>query len=352
MASSVATPLERQFSTIAGVAAMTSTSFLGYTQITLQFDLNRNIDGAALDVQTNIAAALRNLPPQMTTPPSFQKVNPADQPILFIAVSSDTMPISKVDDYADTMMAERISTLPGVAQVQLFGEQKYAVRVQADPKVLAAHDLSFTDLQTSIAAAASSAPVGIISGDKQLFNLKVEGQPMDAAGFRPLIVTWRNGAPVRLQDVAQVVDSVQDERSIGNINGKKSVVIAIQRQPDANTIDVVNRVRALLPVFRQQLPAAIELTPLFDRSISIRNSVDDVQFTLKLTVLLVVLADIFIFLRKMSATLISRLANHAASSIIATCGGMSLMNFSINNVSLLALTLCVGFVVDDAIVNT
>jgi len=347
MASSVATPLERQFSTIAGISAMTSTSFLGYTQITLQFDLNRNIDGAALDVQTNIAATLSKLPPQMTIPPSFQKVNPADQPILFIAVSSDTMPISQVDEYADTLMAERISTLPGVAQVQIYGEQKFAVRIQADPKALAAHDISFPELQASIAAASSNAPVGIISGARQLFNLKVEGQPQNAEGFRPLITTWRNGAPVRLQDIAKVSNSVADTRSVGNINGKKSVVIAIQRQPDANTIDVVNRVKTLLPVFRAQLPAAIIMTPMFDRSISIRNSVNDVQFTLGLTVVLVVLV-IFLFLRKLSATLIPFVA--IPLSIITTCGGMALMGFSINNVSLLALTLCVGFVVDDAIV--
>jgi len=347
MASSVATPLERQFSTIAGISAMTSTSFLGNTQITLQFDLNRNIDGAALDVQTAIAVAQKKLPTQMTIPPSFQKVNPADQPILFIAVSSDTMPISKVDDYADTLMAQRISTLPGVAQVQIYGERKYAVRIQADPRALAAHDISFPELQNAVSAAASSAPVGVISGSKQLFNIMVEGQPQDAEGFRPLVVTWRNGAPVRLQDIAKVTDSVSDVRTLGNINGKNSVVIAIQRQPDANTIDVVNRVRALIPIFRTQLPASIDLTPMFDRSVSIKNSVDDVQFTLKLTVGLVVLV-IFLFLRKLSATFIPAIA--VPLSIITTYGGMALMGFSINNVSLLALTLCVGFVVDDAIV--
>ena len=347
MASSVATPLERQFSTIAGISSMTSTSFLGSTQITLQFDLGRDIDGAALDVQTAIAATQRKLPPEMTSPPSFRKVNPADQPILFIAVSSDTLPISQVNEYADTMMAERISTLPGVAQVVIYGAQKYAVRVQADPKALAAHDMSFAELKDAIAGAASNAPVGIISGAKQLFNLKVSGQPEDAAGFRPLVVTWRNGAPVRLQDIAEIKDSVEDTRSIGNINGKKSVVIAIQRQPDANTIEVVERVRALLPLFRTQLPPSIELTPMFDRSVSVRNSVDDVQFTLKLAVALVVLV-IFLFLRKLSATLIPAVA--VPLSIVATYGAMALLGFSINNVSLLALTLCVGFVVDDAIV--
>jgi HAE1 family hydrophobic/amphiphilic exporter-1 len=262
MASSVATPLERQFSTISGINAITSTSFLGSTQITLQFDLDRNIDGAALDVQTAISASLRKLPPEMTTPPSFQKVNPADQPILFIAVSSDTVPISTVNEYADTLMAQRISTLPGVAQVQLYGAQKYAVRVQADPQALAAHDLTFAELKDALAGAASNAPVGTINGQKQLFNLKVAGQPSNAEGFRPLIVTWRNGAPVRLNDVATVTDSVEDLRAIGSINGKNAVVIAIQRQPDANTVEVVDRVLAALPAFRAQLPGSADLVPM------------------------------------------------------------------------------------------
>ncbi len=347
MASSVATPLERQFSTIAGIAAMTSTSFLGSTQITLQFDLNRDIDGAALDVQTAISATARRLPSEMPSPPSFQKVNPADQPILFIAVSSDTLPISQVNEYADTLIAQRISTLSGVAQVQIYGAQKYAVRLQADPKKLAAYDLDFNELKTAISAATSNAPVGVISGSKQLFNLKVAGQPSNAAQFRPLVVTWRNGSPIRLEDVATVTDSVQDLRSVGNINGTKSVVIAIQRQANANTINVVEEVRKLLPIFRTQLPASVELTPLFDRSVAIRNSVDDVQFTLKLTIVLVVVV-IFLFLRKTTATIIPAIA--VPLSIIATYGGMALLGFSINNVSLLALTLCVGFVVDDAIV--
>ena len=347
MASSVATPLERQFSTIAGVTSMTSTSFLGNTQITLQFDLNRDIDGAALDVQTAIAATLKRLPAEMTTPPSFKKVNPADQPIFFIAVSSDTLPISQVNEYADTLMAQRISTISGVAQVQIYGAQKYAIRVQADPQKLAAYDLDFKELQSAIASASSNAPVGVISGEKQLFNLKVAGQPSDAEGFRPLVIAYRNGAPVRISDVATVSDSVEDLRSIGNINGKKSIVLAIQRQADANTIEVVENVKKLLPIFREQMPASVQLTPMFDRSISIKNSVDDVQFTLKLTIVLVVLV-IFLFLRKVSATLIPAVA--VPLSILATYGGMAALGFSINNVSLLALTLCVGFVVDDAIV--
>ncbi len=347
MAASVATPLERQFSTIAGISSMTSSSELGQTSITLQFDLDRDIDGAALDVQTAIAATQRRLPAEMPSPPSFRKVNPADQPVFFIAVSSATVPIARVNEYAETMIAQRISTLQGVAQVLVYGSQKYAVRVQADPRALAAHNMSFTELKEAISAAASSAPVGIISGEKQLFNLKVEGQPESAEGFRPLVVTWRGGAPVRLQDVATVTDSVENTRSIGVIDGKRAVVLAIQRQPDANTIEVVERVRALLPVFRAQLPPSIELTPMFDRSVAVKESVHDVQFTLALAVVLV-LITIFLFLRKASATFIPAVA--VPLSIVGTYGGMAMLGYSINNVSLLALTLCVGFVVDDAIV--
>ncbi len=347
MAASVATPLERQFSTIAGISSMTSSSFLGTTSITIQFDLGRNIDGAALDVQTAISATSRKLPQEMPAPPSFQKVNPADQPVLFIAISSDTIPISKVNEYADTIMAQRISTLPGVAQVQIYGAQKYAVRIEADPKALAAYDISFNDVGQAVAQATSTAPAGVISGSQQLFNINVTGQPLNAEQFRPLVVTWRAGAPVRLQDVAKVTDSVEDKRSAGFINEKQSVVIAVQRQPDANTIAVVEKVQELLPAFRAQLPPTIKITPLFDRSLSIKNSVHDVQFTLKLTVVLVVLV-IFLFLRKVSATMIPALA--VPISIIATYGGMALLGFSINNVSLLAMALCIGFVVDDAIV--
>lgn len=347
MASSVASPLERQFSTIAGVSSMTSTSFLGNTQITLQFDLSRNIDGAALDVQTAISTATPRLPKEMKTPPYFKKVNPADQPILFIGVSSDTLPLNQVNDYADTLLSQRISTLPGVAQVTIFGAQKYAVRVQVDPQKLAAQGLSVTDMRTSIADAASNAPVGIISGAKQLFNINVTGQPANADGYRNLIALWKDGAPVRLGDIGAVVDGVENGRSAGYLNGTQSIVIAIQRQPDANTIDVVEQVRKLLPVFRGQIPASVVLTPLFDRSESIKNSVHDVQLTMFLTVALVILV-IFGFLRNVRATLIPAVA--VPLSIITTYGVMALFGFSINNVSLLALTLCVGFVVDDAIV--
>ncbi len=347
MASSVAAPLERQFSTIAGVTSMTSQSFLGNTQITVQFDLNRSLDGAALDIQTALSTATPRLPKEMTVPPSFKKVNPADQPIFFIAVSSDTLPLNKVNEFADTLISQRLSTLPGVAQVTIFGEQKYAVRVQVDPAKLAAQGLSVTDMKAAISDAASNAPVGIISGQKQLFNVEVKGQPDSAEGFRKLIAVWKDGAPVRLGDIGQVVDGVENSRSVSYLDGTQAIVLAIQRQPDANTIEVVKSVRALLPVFRDQIPASVTLTPLFDRSVSINNSVHDVQVTLLITIALVVMV-IYGFLRNARATLIPALA--VPLSIIATYGVMALLGFSINNISLLALTLCVGFVVDDAIV--
>jgi HAE1 family hydrophobic/amphiphilic exporter-1 len=347
MAATIATPLENQFSTIAGISTMTSTSYLGMTQITLQFDLNRKIDWAALDVQSAISATLGKLPPQMPSPPIFQKVNPADQPVLFIAAYSDTLPIYEVNDYAATLMGQRISTLPGVAQVLIYGEQKYSVRVQTNPDELTSRGISLTDIDKAIADASSITPAGVISGKQQLLNLDVSEQPTNAKTYRPLIVTWRNGAPVRLQDVAIVTDSVEDTRSFGAYNGKKAVILAIQRQPDANTIEVVDSVRKLLPIFRDQIPPSVELTPLFDRSVSIRNSVHEVEFTLKLTIFLVILV-IFLFLRKASATLIPAIA--VPLSIVTTYGVMAILGFSINNISLLALTLCVGFVVDDAIV--
>ncbi len=347
MASSVATPLERQFSTIAGLDSMTSTSALGSTNIILQFNLDRDIDGAALDVQAAIATVQRRLPAEMTSAPSFQKVNPADQPILFIAVSSDTLPVADVDEIAETLLSQRISTLPGVAQVQVFGAQKYAVRVQANPQALAAHDLSFQDLSQALGAAASIKPTGVLNGGPQLFTLKVVGQPKDADGFRSRVIAWRSGAPVRLNDVATVSDSVEDLYTYGAIDGRKAVVLAVQRQPDANTVDVVDSVRKLLPNFRSQVPASVTLTPLFDRSVAIRNAVNEVQVTLGITIVLVV-GVIFLFLRSAAATFIPAVV--VPLSLIATCAGMAALGFSINNISLLGLTLCVGLVVDDAIV--
>lgn len=347
MASSVATPLERQFSTIAGVTSMTSTSRLGNVNIVLQFDLDREIDGAALDVQTAISATLRRLPQEMTTPPSFRKVNPADAPVLFIAVSSDTLPLSQVNDFADNVMLQRISTVPGVAQAQIYGEKKYAVRIQVDPNRLAAQQLGFNEVQNSVAAAATNAPMGSIYGPQQLFNIQMEGQPKDADDFRELIAVWKNGAPIRLGDLGTVIDDVEDAYQAASFNNKPAIMIAVQRQPDANTIEVVEKVRALLPEFEAELPASIKLTPMMDRSIAVRHSVHDVQFTLFVTFALVV-AVIFCFLHSGRATIIPALA--VPLSIAATYGGMALFGFSLNNISLLAITLCVGFVVDDAIV--
>ncbi|MDE2228465.1 MAG: efflux RND transporter permease subunit [Alphaproteobacteria bacterium] len=346
MASSVATPLERQFSTIAGLNSMVSTSGQGVTSITMQFDLDRNIDGAALDVQAAMTTAAKKLPVEMTTPPSFQKVNPADFPVIFLTLHSDTLPLSLLDDYAETMMAERISTLPGVALVNVFGAQKYALRVQANPEALAAKGLTLQDVQNAVAAANSNTPVGTIMGPNQSFTLQMK-QYHRAADFKPIIVAYRDGAPVRLEDVATVVDGVENDQIAAWYNDQRSIILAIQRQPDANTVQVVDAVKRLLPVFEAELPAAAKLKVMSDRSVSIRNSVDEVQFTLLLTAALVVLV-IFLFLRNVTATIIPALA--LPVSIIGTFAGMYVMGYSIDNLSLLALTLSVGFVVDDAIV--
>ena len=347
MASSVATPLEKQFSTIAGLASMVSTSGQGITSITMQFDLNRNIDGAALDVQSAMTTAAKRLPVQMTTPPSFYKLNPADAPVLFLTLSSGVLPLSEVDEYAETMMAQRISTVSGVAQVLVFGAQKFAVRVQANPEALAAKGLTLDDLMNAVASANSSTPVGTLMGPQQSFTLQASGQLTKAAQYMPIIVAYRNGAPVRLRDVATAVDSVENDQVAGWLNGTRSVILAIFRQPGANTVQVVDNVRALVPVFEAQLPATVKLSVLLDRASSIRASVSDVQFTLVLTAILVVLV-IFLFLRNLTATLIPALA--LPVSVIGTFAGMYLMGYSIDNLSLLALTLSVGFVVDDAIV--
>ena len=347
MASAVATPLERQFSTIAGVDSMTSTSALGLTQITIQFTLDRNIDAAAQDVQAAIAKAQTQLPPGMPIPPSYQKVNPADQPILYLAMSSPTLPLYTVDEYAETMLAQRISTISGVAQVQVFGSQKYAVRVQLDPRALATRGIGIDEVQKAIAQGNVNLPTGTLYGPHQAFNVQATGQLYDAAAYRPLIVAYRNGAPVRLEQLGRVIDSVQTDKVASWYNTDRAVVLAIQRQPGTNTVEVVDAIRKLLPTFQAQLPASVKLTALYDRSMSIRDSVRDVQFTLILTVCLVVLV-IFLFLRNLSATIIPSLA--LPMSIIGTFAAMYLLGYSLDNLSLMALTLCVGFVVDDAIV--
>ena len=347
MAASVASPLEREFSTIAGIDTITSSSSLGSTSIAIQFVLERDIDAAAADVQAAIARVQRRMPTEMTNPPSYRKVNPADQPILLLALSSPTLPLSQLNDFAETVVQPKIATLPGVAQVLVYGSQKYAVRVQVDPNALAVRGIGIDELQKALAAANANTPVGTLSGARQQLILAANPQLPDAEAFRGLIVAYRNGAPVRLGDVATVLDSVENIRTASWHNGTRAIVLAVQRQPDANTVDVVDRVKAQIPTFRAQLPPSATVNVMNDRSTSIREAVEDVQFTLGLTIALVVLV-IFLFLRRLSATLIPALA--VPISLIATAGGMHLFGFSIDNISLMALTLAVGLVVDDAIV--
>src|SRR5262245_33523647 len=343
MAASVSTPLERQLSTISGLDSITSTSQQGSTQITLQFDLSRDIDGAALDVQSALTVAARRLPEEMTTPPIFRKVNPADQPILLLALTSQTLPLSQVDEYAETLIAQRLSALPGVAQVQVYGAQKYAVRVQVDPNALAALGIGLEQVQGAIAAANSNKPVGSLSGSRQSLTLEASGQLTEATGYRPLIVAYRKGNPVRLGDVAQIIDSVENNKTASWFNGQRSILLAVQRQPDANTVAVVDAIKEAMPQLQAMLPASVQLRTMLDRSQSIRASVADVQYTLGVAVLLVILV-IYLFLRSRTATIIPALA--LPISLIGTLGCMYLLGYSIDNISLLAITLSVGFVVD------
>ena len=347
MASSVATPLEKQFSTIAGLDSMTSTSGLGTTRITLQFNLERELDGAALDVQTAISQAQRLLPQDMPSPPTSRKVNPADQPIYILALSSPILPLYTVDEYAQTLMAQRISMIQGVAQVQVYGSQKYAVRVQLDPKALSSRGIGIDEVEKAIAQRNVNLPTGTLYGEHQAFTVQATGQLNDAAAYRPLIVAYRKGSPVRLEELGTVIDSVENDKVASWFNNTRAIVLAIQRQPGTNTVEVVSSIKELLPVFRAQLPASIDLNTLIDRSESIRDSINDVKFTLYLSIGLVVLV-IFLFLRNLSATIIPALA--VPLSIVGTFGVMYLLGYSLDNLSLMALTLCVGFVVDDAIV--
>ncbi len=347
MAASVATPLEKEFSTIAGLDSMNSTSTLGNTQVTLQFDLSRNIDAAAQDVQAAVARAQKNLPPDLPSPPFYQKVNPADQPILYVALSSPTLPLSAVDEYAETFISQRISMVSGVAQVQVFGSQKYAVRAQLDPEALATRGIGIDEVASAIVRGNVNLPTGTLYGRFQAFTLEATGQLNDAAAYRPLVVAYRNGSPVFLQDLGRVIDSVENDKIASWYNTTRAVVLAIQRQPGTNTVRVVDSIRQLLPTFRSQLPASVNLTILYDRSVSIRDSVNDVKFTLFLALCLVVLV-IFLFLRNVSATIIPSLA--LPMSIVGTFAIMYQLNYTLDNLSLMALTLSVGFVVDDAIV--
>ncbi|MGH9543571.1 MAG: efflux RND transporter permease subunit [Terriglobales bacterium] len=347
VAASLATPLEKQFATIPGLDEMTSASQQGSTSITLQFTLNRNIDAAAQDVQSAIAQAGGQLPPGMPNPPTYRKVNPADSPILFLGLTSTTLPLSTVDRYAEDVVGQRISMVDGVAEVNVYGAQKYAVRIELDPLAMAAHDVGIDEVASAIQTGNVNLPTGTLWGANKAYTVQAAGQLDSAAKYRPLIVAYRNGAPVRLGQIGKVVDSVEADKSESWLNGRPGLLLAVQRQPGTNTIDVVNRIRALLPGFRQVIPPAISMQVEFDRSVTIRESITDVKGTLLLTVFLVILV-IFLFLKNLSATIIPSLA--LPFSIIGTFAVMYLLGYSLDNLSLLALTLCVGFVVDDAIV--
>ncbi|AFY72823.1 cation/multidrug efflux pump [Synechococcus sp. PCC 7502] len=347
MAASVATPLEQQFSAIAGLDSMSSTSNVGSTQITLQFALNRPIDGAAQDVQSAIAKAAKQLPTTLTTPPSYRKVNPADQPILYIALKSDILPLSEVDKYANTMLAQRLSMVDGVAQVQVFGSQKYAVRIELDPQALQTKGISIDEVAKAIAQGNSNQPVGTLYGQEQSLTVESNAELNNAAAYRPLVVAYRNGAPVHLEEIGKISDSVENDKLASWYNGTRAIILAIQRQPGTNTVQIVESIKAILPNFQTQIPAAIDMEILYDRSQTVKASVEDVQFSLLLSIALVVMV-IFIFLKNLSATIIPSLA--LPLSIMATFAVMSRLNFSLDNLSLMALTLSVGFVIDDAVV--
>jgi HAE1 family hydrophobic/amphiphilic exporter-1 len=347
MASAVATPLERQFSTIAGLDSMTSTNGVGISQITLQFSLSRDMDAAAQDVQAAIARAARILPPNMPSPPSYHKVNPADQPILYLALSSPTLPLSTVHEYAETLLAQRISMVNGVAQVQVYGGQKYAVRVQVNPKALAMRQIGIDEVANAVMNANVNLPVGTLWGTHSAFTVQATGQLMEASQYRSIIAASRNGFPVRLEDLGRVTDSVENDKIAAWYNQVRAITLAVQRQPGTNTVEVVDAVKELIKKLRAEIPAAVSLDLTYDRSLSIRESVADIKFTLFLAICLVILV-IFLFLRNLSATIIPSLA--LPFSIVGTFAAMYLLDYSLDNLSLMALILSVGFVVDDAIV--
>jgi HAE1 family hydrophobic/amphiphilic exporter-1 len=354
MASAVATPLERQFTTIAGLDSMISSSSQGNTSITLQFNLSRDIDGATVDVETCIAEAMPLLPPGMPTPPSFRKVNPGDMPIINLFLTSPTMRLSDLDEYAETMVAQRISMVSGVAQVQVYGSAKYAVRVQVDPNLLATRQIGLNEIDAALQNWNVNIPTGTLYGRHTAYNVQVNGQLMRAREYRPMIIAYRNGAAVRLEDVAHVIDSVQDDKQMSLIyggeygkDGVPGVSLAVMRQPGSNTIEVIDNIKRLLPFFQAQMPPTVHLGIRGDRSKNIREAFQDIQFTMAATLALVILV-IFLFLRNFSATMIPAMA--LPFSIVGTFSVMYLLNFSVNNISMMALILCIGFVVDDAIV--
>jgi len=351
MSSAVATPLENQFSNIAGLDSMTSINSLGSTQVTLEFVLSKSLDGAAVDVQAAITQAARLLPQGMPTPPTFTKVNPADQPILYLAVTSKTLPLWTLDEYAETRIAQRISMVSGVAQVQVLGAQKYAVHTQVDPHLLASRQIGINEVETALKGWNVNLPTGSIIGPQRAFTLQASGQLMTAAAYKPLIVAYRKGSPVRLEDLGDVIDSVEDDKTASWFytpeGTQRSIILGIQRQPGTNTIEVTNAVKDLLPKFRNEVPPSVHIDPLYDRSETIKESYKDVQFTMLLTLGLVVMV-IFLFLRNVSATVIPSLA--LPFSIIGTFAIMYLLHYSLDNLSMMALILSIGFVVDDAIV--
>ena len=344
MASSIATPLERAISTIAGVRSISSSNTQGASTITIQFTLDRDIDAAAQDVQSAIAQAV--LPP-MPRPPSYAKQNPSEQPILYFSLGSKTLPLYTVNEYAETMIAQRMSSVSGVSRVQVYGAQKYAVRIQVDPDRLAAHQIGIDEVQRAVQQSNVNLPTGRLRGPKQSFTVQSTGQLMEASAYRPLIVQWKNGVALRLEELANIVDSVEDNKTIAWNNGTRSIILAVSRQPGTNTVAIVDNVRKIMPELRAALPPAVEFDLLYDSSESVRGSINDVEFTLMLTIALVVMV-IFLFLRNLSATLIPGSA--VVLSIVGTFAVIYLLGYSLNNLSLMALTLSVGFVVDDAIV--
>jgi HAE1 family hydrophobic/amphiphilic exporter-1 len=351
MAAAVATPLENNFSMIAGLSSMTSTNSLGSTQVTLEFDLARKLDGAAVDVQAAITQASRMLPPGMPTPPTFTKVNPADQPVLYLALTSPTLPLWTLHEYAETRVAQRISMISGVAQVQVLGAQKYAVHAQMDPHAMAARQIGINEIETALRNWNVNLPTGSIIGPQRAFTLQATGQLTSAAQFRPVVVAYRRGSPVRLEELGNIIDSVEDDKTASwfytHKGSSRSIILAIQRQPGTNTIEVTDGIKNLLPVFRTEMPPSVNMEILYDRSDTIRESYDDVVFTMVLTLGLVVMV-IFLFLRNFSATIIPSLA--LPFSIIGTFAVMYMLDFSLDNLSMMALILSIGFVVDDAIV--
>jgi len=352
MASAVATPLERQFTGIAGLDSMISVNSTGSTQITLQFDLSRGIDGAAVDVETAIAEAMPLLPPGMPSPPSFRKYNPADAPILFLGLTSKTLPMWVLDDYAEQRIAQRLSMVSGVAQVMVWGSQKYAVRVQMDPNKLAVRQIGINEIDSALQGWNANIPTGTLYGPNQAFTILATGQLMKAEAYRPMIVAWRNGSPVRLGELGRVIDSVEDDKTTALLyrkgdGGQRAINLVIMKQPGTNTMEVADAVKELIPVFRQQLPPSAHLSIRGDRSVNIRQAFNDIQFTMGLTLALVILV-IFLFLRNGSATAIPSMA--LPFSILGTFAVMYLLDFSLDNLSLMALILSIGFVVDDAIV--